>query len=541
MRSIFNSIRGMLLVLVVVCGLGFSAIFAGGLLSLNRLEQSAADMGAGKDVVADILPPPLYLIETHLTAYQLLDTPVAERQALLDKLVQLKKDFDDRNAYWTQAQVDEAVSGTLLGIQKEKGTAYFDVLSKKFVPAVQAGNDEAADKALTELKALYQAHRAGVDNTVKVAGGWADSRQAALNTTASMAKWLMGGIGTLCMALAVGIYLVIARRIDGLLGAEPEELRAEMSRLADGDLRPSSKSAKSGSVMATLKEAQAKICSLVVQTSKEASEVETQAAQVGSALDALESNAAQLTESTMSTSAAMEEISTSIALIAEQAGSAETTVKDARTLADEGDKARLQSLSSVQRLATASHQAQLSVTQLGEQSQKVTSIVQTIREIADQTNLLALNAAIEAARAGEQGRGFAVVADEVRKLAERTTQATQEIAGLINSIQNGIENAVVTIGNSASDVSEGIRNVENSGDSLLMIQEKITQACHAMEDITNAAKEVNSAARMVAGTMEQLGSLTEMSNQATKDTARSGSILRSVSLRLRTAMGAFVH
>jgi len=531
----------MLLLMVLVCGIGFVAIFGGGIAALHSLGQAANDMGAGKDVVADILPPPLYLIETHLIAYQLLDTPLAERKPLAEKLTQLKKDFDDRNAYWTGATVESGVRDSLLGPQKEAGSAYFAALEKHFLPAVMSGNDEAARQALGELKSYYQAHRNGVDNTVRLAGSWADGRMAALKTTSSSAQWLLGGIGALCIGLSLAIYLLVARRISQLLGAEPEELRSEMARLAQGDLRPSGKSTAAGSVMAALKEAQEKIRTLVIRTSQEASEVETQAQQMSSALNTLEGNSNQLAASAMSTSAAMEEISASIALIADQANSVGSTVQEARQQAVHGDQARLQSLSSVQRLSTASREAQHSVTRLGEQSQQVTSIVQTIREIAEQTNLLALNAAIEAARAGEQGRGFAVVADEVRKLAERTTHATQEIEGLIIAIQSGIQSAVVTIDGSASDVDEGMRHVEASGESLLSIQQKITEVCEAMMDIVSATQEVRTAAHQVANNMEQLGTLAETGNATTQDTARTGSVLQEVALRLRGAMRAFTH
>jgi methyl-accepting chemotaxis protein len=529
----------MLLALVLVCGLGFVAIFAGGVVSLGSLGRAAADMGAGKDVVADILPPPLYLIETHLTAYQLLDTPVAERKALAEKFKQLRKDFDDRNSYWVGAEVDAEVRNSLLGVQKEKGAAYFDVLEKQFLPAALEGNDDAADKALDQLKVLYQAHRNGVDNTVKVAGAWADARLAALNATATQAKWLLGLIGLACIGVSLTIYLLNARRIDTLLGAEPEELRAEMRRLAEGDLSPSRKNPAAGSVLSTLKEAQGKIGALVTNTSREANEVESQAGQVGQALSDLQDNASHLAEAAMSTSAAMEEISASISHIADQAEQVETRISAARHEAAQGDQARVQSLDSVRRLATASREAQESVTQLGEHSQQVTGIVQTIREIADQTNLLALNAAIEAARAGEQGRGFAVVADEVRKLAERTSQATQEIGHLIAEIQTGIESAVVTIGNSTADVDEGMRHVEASGSALMAIQQAIDAVHGAMSDISNATREVNTAAQLAAGNMEQVGSLAESGNVTTRDTAQSGSMLQNVSLRLRSSLQAF--
>ncbi|HEX5392582.1 MAG TPA: methyl-accepting chemotaxis protein [Rhodocyclaceae bacterium] len=539
MRTVFNSIRGMLLVLVVVCGFGFFAIFAGGLDALDRVDTAATQMGLGKDVAADILPPPLYVIEAHLAAYQMLDAPLAERKKLAEKLQQLKKDFDDRNAFWSKADIDRTVSQALMGTQKEKAAAYFAAMEQSFLPAVLAGQDDVARQHFSQLKQLYEEHRSGVDATVKVANAWADERLASLGKTSQNARWLLGGIGGACVLFAVVLYLTIAKRIDSLLGAGPEALRAEMMRLAAGDLRPSEQSAAPGSVMAALREAQEKIRSLVGDTSEGAAVVDAQVGQVTSALKALEQDASDLADAAMSSSAAMEQIATAITLIVEQAGQADQAVGEARREALDSDSARLQSLASVTRLAEASQQAQLAVTQLGEQSQQVTGIVGTIREIAEQTNMLALNAAIEAARAGEQGRGFAVVADEVRKLAEHTAAATDEIGTLISAIHKGIDSTVETMSASAEQVQQGLLNVELSGRSLLAIQQRIRDSSQSMEDIVNATRELDASARLVAENLARVGALAESGNASTRSTSRAGVALGEVSQRLRRALGVF--
>lgn len=539
MRTVFNSIRGMLLVLVIMCGVGFFAIFAGGLDALDRVDSAATQMGMGKDVAADILPPPLYVIEAHLAAYQMLDAPVAERQKLADKLLQLKKDFDDRNAFWSKADIDAGVARSLMGLQKQKAAAYFDIIGKEFLPAALSGQDEVARQHFTQLKQLYEEHRNGVDATVKVTNAWADERLSSLGKTSHQARWLLGGIGGLCVLFAVALYFTIAKRIDSLLGAGPEALRAEMMRLAAGDLRPSDQWATPGSVMAALREAQEKIRALVGDTSAGAAVVDAQVTQVTSALKSLEQDANELADAAMSSSAAMEQIASAITLIVEQAGHADEAVEEVRREALDSDTARQQSLASVKNLAEASQQAQMVVTQLGEHSNQVTGIVATIREIAEQTNMLALNAAIEAARAGEQGRGFAVVADEVRKLAERTTTATEEIGHLISVIHGGISRAVETMGASATQVQVGLDNVEQAGQSLLAIQQRIQDSGKAMADIVNATRELEASARLVAENLARVGALAESGNASTHSTSQAGAALGEVSARLRRALGVF--
>jgi methyl-accepting chemotaxis protein len=261
--------------------------------------------------------------------------------------------------------------------------------------------------------------------------------------------------------------------------------------------------------------------------------------QVQLTLDRLEKSANELADATLSTSSAMEEISSSMAMIVEQAGSAQQAVAEADRETSKGTEARARNQASVERIATASHTAQQSVASLGEHSKEVTGIVQTIRSIAEQTNLLALNAAIEAARAGEQGRGFAVVADEVRKLAESTTQATAEIAKLIDTIHRGINDAVVSINASVADIEEGRRSAEESGQALTHIHERVATAMASVADIVNATHEVNSAARKINDNMARVSSLADAGQATARETATAGKALGDVSVHLNQSLQAF--
>ena len=539
--SLFNSLRGLLLVLVVVCGAGFALLFLQGQFALRGVERAAVQMGDGKDIVADILPPPLYIIETHLIAYQMLDAPVAERAAQAEQLKQLRKDYADRNSYWLGkgADVDAGVAQTLLGAQKEKGEAYWARLDKGFLPAALAGRDDEARQIFAELKTLYAAHRSGVDATVKIASGWADARLAELSATTQRTLWVLTAVAILCVVISIAIYLIVARRIGGMLGAEPEVLRAEVARLEAGDLRPSERSATANGVFGALHHAKERIRDLVLQTSRESVTVEQQVSHVQSTLDKLEANSQQLADATLSTSAAMEQISASMTMIADQVGSVEAAVAVAGQEAARGAAARERNQASVERIAAASHQAQSSVALLGERSKEVTGIVQTIRDIAEQTNLLALNAAIEAARAGEQGRGFAVVADEVRKLAERTTQATEEIAKLIGNIYEGIEQAVASINASVGDIESGLRSAEESGNALSNIHQRVNAVMATVSDIVNATREVNSAAIQVNENMATVSSLADSGTAAARETAQAGKLLGEVSISMKNSLQAF--
>jgi methyl-accepting chemotaxis protein len=141
-----------------------------------------------------------------------------------------------------------------------------------------------------------------------------------------------------------------------------------------------------------------------------------------------------------------------------------------------------------------------------------------IEDIADQTNLLALNAAIEAARAGEQGRGFAVVADEVRKLAERTTKATKEIGDMIRQIQQDTKNAVATMDQGTAQVGEGVELANKTGEVLSTIHSMVNETAGMVQQIASVAEEQSQATSQIAGDLE---SMTQTTRQTTSSIAES--------------------
>ncbi len=198
-----------------------------------------------------------------------------------------------------------------------------------------------------------------------------------------------------------------------------------------------------------------------------------------------------------------------------------------------------QSTAEINTIAQSVDRAAGVVKALGEKSRQIATIVNVIKDIADQTNLLALNAAIEAARAGEQGRGFAVVADEVRKLSEKTAGSTQEIASMIDSILRGTQDAVKSMEEGVARVRTGVELAQQAGTSMADLQTHSSRMLQAVRDMSSSLKEQSTAATEIAQQVERIAQMSEQNGVAVKQTAQASHDLEALSGQLRAAVGGF--
>lgn len=236
---------------------------------------------------------------------------------------------------------------------------------------------------------------------------------------------------------------------------------------------------------------------------------------------------------------AMDEMRSTVVDVARNASEAASFSKNANETAEKGGRVISETVNGMQRIARSVDGVASVIDSLGKSSDQIGEIVSLINDIADQTNLLALNAAIEAARAGEQGRGFAVVADEVRKLAERTAKATAEISQMIKTIQQGTQKAVVSMKQGTTEVEDGVALVNEAGKALQQIVEGSQKLTDMISQIATAAEEQSAVSANVSNSVESIAHVAKENNAAVTHITTASEDLMRLSIDLQKMVGQF--
>ncbi|MDR2208155.1 MAG: methyl-accepting chemotaxis protein [Azoarcus sp.] len=251
------------------------------------------------------------------------------------------------------------------------------------------------------------------------------------------------------------------------------------------------------------------------------------------------SQSAQQSDSATAMASSIEEMSANIIHVSDSAKQANQVSLDSDQISNEGSVVIQQATDSMTHIADTVRAASEAVSTLGKESQAISAIVNVISEIAEQTNLLALNAAIEAARAGEQGRGFAVVADEVRKLAERTSSSTQEISSLIRRVLDGTTNAVASMEEGVRQVEEGVSYASQAGGSIASIRQSASQVTEAVTSISHALAEQSAAVSSISDNIEKIASMADQNSQIAKGSAQCAAELEQLAHSLQENISHF--
>ncbi|MEZ6092881.1 MAG: methyl-accepting chemotaxis protein [Pirellulaceae bacterium] len=399
----------------------------------------------GKDLLADILPPPEYIIEPYCVVLQMADLADSDNldhmNGLLIKLESLKKDYESRHQFWLDQLSVSPMKTALVEESYQPAMEFFAAVENEFIPAIRAGDVTKANDVLhAKLSPSYEQHRAVIDNVVQLATTDTERIEAYVvalirNRTYWSYGLLFGMLGfqaLLCYFLTKGIVEPLRQSSDVLREVSQKKLN-NLSRRVQSN-------SQEASHQATL-------------ASGAAEEVSVNAQAVSTAVEQFE--------------ASIKEISTN----------AYNAANVARSAVD------------------ATNRTNDTVNRLGASSLEIGNVIKAINSIAEQTNLLALNATIEAARAGEAGKGFAVVANEVKELAKATGKATEDIINRIETIQNDTDAAVVAIGQ-VSEIIQQINETQNAIASA--VEEQTAMTSEISRNITEVATGSSEIARNIS-------------------------------------------
>jgi methyl-accepting chemotaxis protein len=537
----FNNLKisGKLITVVLVIMLLMLTLGAFAILKLSKVNGSTEELATN-------WMPSVHAVDS-------MDKTISDfrRQELQYILSTNKEDFalyqkrmDDVEG---QLKQDEAQYQKLISSPEEKKlyeeflaswSLYLESVKKEIALTALDKHEEALALCRGEAKKHFLAAMDALDRDAALnQKGGAAAYQLAKEVYGQSRIMIISLIG---IALLVGMVLalLVARSISRALGNGV----AIAERLAQGDLTVSivaDSKDETGLLLAAMKSMAENLRQVIGQVTGTASQVASAASQLSSTAERIATGAEQVAAQSGTVATAGEEMSSTSGDIAQNCQMAATGAQRASQSAQNGADVVEHTVTVMGQIAEKVQETAKTVASLGARSDQIGAIIGTIEDIADQTNLLALNAAIEAARAGEQGRGFAVVADEVRALAERTTRATREIGEMIKAIQNETKGAVTAMEQGVRQVEAGTEEAAKSGLALRDILEQVNDVAMQVHQIATAAEEQTATTGEISSNMLQITEVVQLTSQGAQESATAAAQLSGHAEELQRLVGHF--
>jgi len=411
----------------------------------------------------------------------------------------------------------------------------------KAIALRRAGKEKEAGQLLfsTEVSQARNETRAALAHLDELEAKLVQDAVQESSLVESRTRTLIMACGVLGLILGITVAFFIVRSITSAMATMAALIQQiAANNLAVDDMRITSEDeiGKAGTALNQMKN---NLRTMIQSIAGTAEHVASASEEISSSATQQAQGAETQKDQTSQVATAMQEMSSTVLQVSENSNKAAEASRQAAETARHGGSIVDETLNKMRTIADSVGATAKKMEELGKSSDQIGRIIGVIDDIADQTNLLALNAAIEAARAGEQGRGFAVVADEVRKLAERTTTATKEIAQMIKNIQDETKTAVSAMEAGTKQVEDGVKSTAQAGDSLKEIIHTSEQVGEMITHIATAATEQSSATEQVNNNMEQIAKLVKESAVGAQQSAKACQDLSGLALDLQKMVGNF--
>ena len=547
---------------VVMPIIGMAIFIALAFYGINQVRVNGTvynELKAGADLRADILPPPLYAVDAYAIANEAysasLDFDTTTRDAKFAELKKLEADFKLRAQYW---------NGNIDGFKNEKLKALYQAAVKSndnFYKAFNSGmysvnktaraDIEISDTQLTDLKKAFEANRKDVQALNAEVQTATDSIAASSN---KLVKTIMVALALLALLILFLIAFFGARQVKTIENAVTMlendgqanqmavlNLLDEMGDLADGDLTVHAevKENITGAIADSINYTIASLRDLVTEINRASEQVNTASGQAQTTSVSLLSAAEKQSKQIIDTTDAVSNMTRSILQVSSNASQASQVAQRSLIAATQGSKAVQNTIAGMNGIREQIQETSKRIKRLGESSQEIGEIVELISDITEQTNILALNAAIQAASAGEAGRGFTVVAEEVQRLAVRSSEATKQIGAIVKTIQTDTNSAVAAMEKSTEGVVEGARLSDAAGKALTEIETVSNSLARLIQSISSATEAQTEVASQVTKNMQQIQEITTQTTAGTKLTAESVGQLNKLAEELRDSVAGF--
>jgi len=497
-------------------------------------------MQAQDDLRSDFREPDLNILQTRILLYQIQGAKDRATVERLAGLIQAEhKQYEDALANVGPRIPNPRLKDLVTNQHHQAIEDYFDVAQNQVIPAFLNGDKAKGDALIPVLRTKYEAIEPLMTEILRLIDADDDVLMSgAANDVKSDTRLLvLVAVGITVVICVAGTMLArsIAAGMAGMLGMI-QEIAANNLAIADLEVKSEDEIGQAGRALNRMKDNLREVIQAIAGTAEHVAsaseEISSSAAQQAQGAETQKDQTAQVATALQEMSSTVMQVSENSSKAAEASGKAAETARHGGTIVD-------QTLASMRSIAESVSGTAKKVEELGKSSDQIGRIIGVIDDIADQTNLLALNAAIEAARAGEQGRGFAVVADEVRKLAERTTSATKEIAQMIQQVQSETKMAVTAMEAGTRKVEEGVQTTAQAGDSLKEIIHTSEQVGEMITHIATAATEQSSATEEINNNMEQIAKLVKESADGAQQSAKACQDLSGLALDLQKLVGNF--